>query len=70
VFPNIKGSGLSSERLAEMLVKQASVLTVSGSSFGTCGEGYLRLSYAAAYESLEEALNRIQKVLKNLHKPC
>ncbi len=49
-FPNIRGSGLSSEQLAELLVKEASVLTVPGSSFGACGEGYLRLSYAAAYE--------------------
>lgn len=65
-FPNIKGSGLSSEQLTEFLVKEANVLTVPGSSFGPRGEGYLRLSYAAAYEHLEEALNRMQRTLKKL----
>jgi aminotransferase len=65
-FPSIKGSGLSSEQLAELFVKEASVLTVPGSSFGAYGEGYLRLSYAAAYESLEEALNRIERVIQKL----
>jgi len=63
-FPNIRGSGLSSEQLAELLVKETKVLTVPGSSFGACGEGYLRLSYAAAYEKLEEALNRMERTLK------
>jgi aminotransferase len=65
-FPNIKGSGLSSEHLAELLVKEASVLTVPGSSFGAYGEGYLRLSYASAYEDLEEALNRMERALRKL----
>lgn len=65
-FPNIEKSGLSSEQLAELLVKQANVLTVPGSSFGVHGEGHLRLSYAAAYEKLEEALDRIQRALRKL----
>jgi aminotransferase len=63
-FPNIRALGLSSERLAEFLVEEAEVLTVPGSAFGHCGEGYLRLSYAAAYEKLEEALNRMEKAVK------
>jgi aminotransferase len=63
-FPNIRALGLSSEQLAEFFVKEAEVLTVPGSAFGHCGEGYLRLSYAAAYEKLEEALNRMEKAVK------
>ena len=65
-FPNIKGSGLSSEQLAEFLVKEASVLTVPGSSFGACGQGYLRLSYASAYKDIQEALDQMEKALKKL----
>lgn len=65
-FPNIKSSGLSSEELAQVLLKEANVLTVPGSSFGPCGEGYLRLSYAASYEDLEEAMSRIEKAMRNL----
>jgi len=39
---------------------------VPGSAFGSYGEGYIRISYAAAYEQLEEALNRIEKAVKRL----
>jgi aminotransferase len=64
VFPSVKCLGMSSEQLAEALVREAGVLAVPGSAFGPCGEGYLRVSYAAAYEKLEEAMNRIEKVIK------
>jgi aminotransferase len=63
-FPSIRGTGFSSEQLAEFLVKKAGVLTVPGSSFGACGEGYLRLSYASAYKDLEEALDRMEMALR------
>jgi aminotransferase len=66
VFPNIKGSGMSSEAFSEFLVKKAHVITVPGSAFGSHGEGYIRISYAASYEQLEEALDRIEKAVKTL----
>ncbi|RLF87235.1 pyridoxal phosphate-dependent aminotransferase, partial [Thermococci archaeon] len=40
------------------------VVLVPGSAFGKAGEGYVRISYATAYEKLEEAMNRIEKILK------
>jgi len=64
VFPKIKDFGVSSEEFAEFLIRNAHIATVSGSSFGRYGEGYIRISYAAAYEQLEEALNRIEKTAK------
>jgi len=66
VFPNVTAFGMSSEELAEFLVREAHVTTVPGSAFGSYGEGYMRISYAAAYEQLEEALNRIEKAVKKL----
>jgi aspartate/methionine/tyrosine aminotransferase len=66
VFPNIKGFGKSSEEFAEFLVKEAGVVTVPGSAFGSYGEGYVRLSYAAGYEQLEKAMDRIEKVVKKI----
>lgn len=68
VFPNIKNLGMPSEQFVEYLVKQARVLTVPGSSFGRYGEGYIRISYAAAYEQLEEAMDRVEKAVKKLQK--
>jgi len=64
VFPSIRYFGASSGKFAEYLVKSANVITVPGSAFGKHGRGYLRLSYATAYDQLEEALNRIEKAAK------
>jgi len=67
-FPNITNFDASSERFAEDLVKKAHVITVPGLAFGRHGEGHIRLSYAAAYDKLEEALNRIEKAAKAFQK--
>jgi aminotransferase len=66
VFPSIESFGMPSEAFAEFLVKEARVTTVPGSAFGKRGEGYIRISYAAAYEQLMEALNRIERAVKSL----
>jgi aspartate/methionine/tyrosine aminotransferase len=66
VFPEIRGFGISSEEFAEFLVREAHVTTVPGSTFGSHGEGYVRISYAAAYDRLSEALDRIEKAVKKL----
>jgi aminotransferase len=64
-FPNISSKGMSSEQFSDFLLKKAKVLVVPGTEFGKYGEGYVRMSYATAYEKIEEALNRIEKVVKN-----
>lgn len=66
IFPNIKSFKMSSEKFAQLLLKEAHVATVPGSAFGSYGEGYIRVSYAAAYDQLEEALNRVEKAVKKL----
>ena len=58
-FPNITALGLSSAELADRLLLDHGVATLSGSSFGAAGEGYLRLSYATSRDNLREALRRI-----------
>jgi aminotransferase len=67
IFANIKNFGMSSEKFAEQLLRQGRVITVPGSAFGKYGEGYLRLSYATAYDKIEEALNCIEKAVKVSH---
>jgi aspartate/methionine/tyrosine aminotransferase len=66
IFPSIKDFNMSSEELTDFLVREAYVTTVPGSAFGDQGEGFIRISYAAAYEQLEEALSRIEKAVKRL----
>ncbi len=61
-FPNITGTGLSSEAFTEKLIKEAKVAVVPGNVFGPSGEGFVRCSYSVSTESIIEALNRIAKV--------
>jgi aminotransferase len=65
-FPNITAFGLSSEAFAQLLLREAQVMTMPGSAYGKYGEGYIRISYAAAYEKLEEALDRIEKAVRKI----
>ncbi len=66
-FPNIQKTGWTSKKLADALLEQAGVAALSGTAFGSSGEGYLRLSIANSYENLELALERIGDwVQKNL----
>jgi len=59
-FPNIAGTGFDSRTLQTRLLEDAGVATVSGTSFGAFGDGYLRFSYAAGLPALEEAVERIR----------
>ncbi|MDI6794409.1 MAG: aminotransferase class I/II-fold pyridoxal phosphate-dependent enzyme [bacterium] len=68
IFPNIKSSGLSSEEFAGRLVEEEKVAVVPGTAFGECGEGYIRCSYAASIEDIEEALKRIERFVRTTRK--
>ena len=60
VFPNIRGLGLrSSTEVADRLLTEAGVATLTGTCFGAAGEGYLRLSYANSLANLDRAVARI-----------
>jgi len=58
-FPNVTKTGMSSDALADLLLSEAGVACLNGASFGTHGEGYLRLSYANSLPNILEALTRI-----------
>jgi len=66
VFPNIEGTGKTSKFLEEYLLQKAGVATLSGTSFGKYGEGFLRLSYANSIENIEKALGWIKKAVAKL----
>jgi aminotransferase len=61
-FPDIRPTGLSSEEFCERLLEEEHVAVVPGNAFGACGEGYVRMCYAAKKEDIEEALNRIERL--------
>jgi len=62
-FPNIKASGMDDETFAEKLLHEEHVAVVPGSAFGAGGAGFVRCSYATAYEKIEEALRRMEKFM-------
>jgi aminotransferase len=59
VFPSIPATGLSDEEFCERLLSEERVACVPGSTFGPSGVGYVRCSYATAYDKIEQALERI-----------
>jgi len=63
VFPNIKGTGMTSNEAANLILEKAGVALLPGSSFGKFGEGYLRLSYANSIPNIEKGLARIRSAL-------
>ena len=62
-FPNIADTGMKSAALQQRLLEETGVACLSGTSFGAYGEGYIRLSYAADTEVIEEAIDRMRAFL-------
>ncbi|MFC2064005.1 pyridoxal phosphate-dependent aminotransferase [Chloroflexota bacterium] len=62
-FPKITASGMDDTLFAETLLQEEHVAVVPGNAFGVGGEGFVRCSYATAYEKIEEALSRIERFM-------
>jgi aspartate aminotransferase len=63
-FPNITGTGMPARTLQNKMLEEAGVATVSGTSFGIYGEGFIRFSYANSVENIREAVRRIGLLLQ------
>jgi aspartate/methionine/tyrosine aminotransferase len=57
----------SSLKVAEALLAEK-VITVPGAAFGSEAEGFLRVSFCAEREMLEEGVRRIKKAIHRLHR--
>ena len=66
IFPNITGTGKTSEEITGYLLDEAKIAVVPGNVFGNYGEGYIRISYANSYENLEMAMSNMKAALKKL----
>lgn len=64
VFPNITGTGMTSQEAADFLLYEAGVACLSGTAFGAHGEGFIRFSYANSIENIEEALKRVREAVE------
>ena len=67
-FPNMSSFGRSSNEIADHLLYDAGVCGLSGTAFGSYGEGYLRFSYANSREKISTALERVGESLAKLER--
>ncbi len=65
LFPSVKSLNMDGEEFAEALIKEERVAVVPGIGFGKCGKDYIRVSYAYSMETLEKAIERIKRFIKN-----
>ena len=65
-FPSIAGLGLTSEQFCERFLMEKKVAIVPGNAFGKCGEGHVRISYAASLENIQEAMIRLKEFVTEL----
>ena len=63
-FPSVEVTGMDENEFAEKLLHEERVAVVPGSAFGEAGRGYVRCSYATAYEKIEQALERLRRFVR------
>ncbi len=63
-FPSIRASGMDEQTFAETLLDEEKVAMIPGTAFGASGAGFVRASYATAYEKIEEALERLYRFMQ------
>jgi aminotransferase len=63
-FPCVQQTGLDDNEFAELLLQEEHVAVVPGRAFGPSGMGFVRMSYATAYEKIEMALEHIARFLQ------
>lgn len=66
-FPNVSGTGMTSEEFADFALEQAGVALLPGDNFGECGAGYVRLCYVNTRENIEAAIFKLAKAIKELN---
>jgi aspartate aminotransferase len=64
-FPDIRGTGLDSQTLADRLLAEARVVVESGAFYGAQGEGFLRICFGSqSLPVIQEAVRRLEAFFK------
>lgn len=58
--------GVSSWQMFDRMLNEANVVITPGSGFGSCGEGYIRISAFNSRENVEEVVRRMKKLAQPL----
>src|SRR5437762_2250646 len=65
-FPDVRALPIPAAAFADRLLGEETVALLDGSGFGAGGTGYLRLSFAASLDNLEEAADRFDRLVARL----
>ncbi|MFI8595589.1 pyridoxal phosphate-dependent aminotransferase [Microbacterium sp. NPDC078428] len=63
-FVDIRATGKTSAQFATQLLEEQRVAVVPGTAFGSGGEGFLRLSYAASEDTIRAAIHGFAEFMK------
>ena len=67
VFPRITME-MNSLEFVKFLLKEAKVIAIPGTAFGTGGQGFVRMSFATEAHLIEQAMDAIEKALHHARK--
>ena len=66
-YPDVSGTGIPSQQLAESILEKARVVVEAGSFYGPAGEGHLRVCFGSATDSeIGEAMTRLSRFFNSL----
>lgn len=63
---DFNGVGLPQDKIQDFLINEAKVAMNDGSTFGENGKGFFRMNVACPRYMVEEAMEKIEKAIKNL----
>jgi aminotransferase len=63
-FPSVEISGMNDDKFANTLLEEEHVACVPGNAFGETTGRYVRMSYATAYEKIEQALEKMERFVR------
>lgn len=63
-FPNISGTGMTSDEFADFALEKAGVALLPGNNFGEYGEGYVRLCYVNTLANIKCAIEKLAQAIK------
>lgn len=67
-FANISAFGLTAQAFSDLLLEEGGVAVLPGTDFGSKGEGFIRICYAASRAEITEALVRIRRICDTLRR--
>jgi aspartate aminotransferase len=66
IFPRFPESRKTSLELCSLLLEKGLIATTPGNAFGRAGEGHVRFSFAAHMDDLEQAVERLSRLVPEL----